>query len=55
MSSTVRLTKKLPDGRYIFCREGVYFTMTREQVETLIPLVEEYEKSLQQDPEKGLE
>ncbi len=39
----IKLIKKLPDGRYIFNRDGVYFTLTREQAESLVLKINEFE------------
>ena len=35
------LFKQLNDGRYMFCKDGMYFSLTKEQIEKLNKLVEE--------------
>jgi len=45
--SVVRVVKKTPDGRYVFVRDGVYFSLTEKQVTSLPQLVGEYEKGVE--------
>jgi len=42
--SEINLVKKLADGRFIFTKEGVYFTLTKEQADLIPLLIEEYEE-----------
>lgn len=38
MATSVRIEKRLPDGRILFCKDGVYFALTLEQVQQLYAL-----------------
>ena len=40
----IELIRKLPDGRYIFSKDnGIYFSLTQEQVKKIVWLVEQEE------------
>ena len=38
-----KILSKLKDGRYVFCKEGVNFAVTKEQVESMLQLAEDFE------------
>jgi len=40
----IKLTKMTNDGRFVFCKEGVYFALTKEQARLIPLLIEEYEE-----------
>jgi len=44
MKPEVQLVKKLPDGRFIITKEGVYFTLTKEQASAVVELIEAFER-----------
>ena len=35
----MRFIKKLPDGKYLFCCEGTYFTLTKEQADFAVKTI----------------
>ena len=39
----IDLIKRLHDGRYLFNKNGVYFTLTKEQADTIIKLIKSKE------------
>ena len=38
---TIKLVKKLPDGRYSFCKNGTYIALTEEDVESMLAQIKE--------------
>lgn len=48
-SNMLELVKKLKDGRYLFCRDGVNFSLTLKQVKQLSKLINKLEKENKDD------
>ena len=49
MNARVKLIKQMNDGRYIFENEGTYFVLSREQAESLVLKINEFEADKDED------
>ena len=43
-NQTVKLVKRLTDGRFIFCKEGVYFALTDSQGMVIVQEMSNWKK-----------
>ena len=39
--SEIKLTKVCDDGKYVFCRDGTYFSVTRRQAKSMVAQIDE--------------
>ncbi len=45
----MKIVKKTNDDRYVFEKDGMYFTMKKEQADMLITIINEFEEAINEN------